>query len=63
MDIQQILQKAIDLDASDIFLVAGLPVTYKCNGHQTRGNERLFPDGIFKLVEQIYNISGRDRTN
>ena len=29
MTMQEILQKAIELDAADIFLVAGLPVTFK----------------------------------
>ena len=29
MTIQEILQKAIALDAADIFLIAGLPVTFK----------------------------------
>ena len=63
MDIQQILDKAINMDASDIFIVAGLPVTYKCHGHQVRDGERLLPDAIYSLVEDMYNISERDRTN
>ena len=63
MDIQRILEKAIALDASDIFLVAGLPVTYKCFGRQIREGERLLPDGIYTLVEQIYDVGDRDRTN
>lgn len=61
MEIQQILERAIKMDASDIFLVAGLPVTYKCHGRQIREEERLLPDGIHALVEQIYDISERDR--
>ena len=36
MTLQEILDKAIALDASDAFLVAGLPVTYKRGGHQER---------------------------
>ena len=63
MDIQQILEHAIEIDASDIFLVAGLPVTYKCSGRQVRDSERLLPEGIEELVEQIYTISDRDRKN
>lgn len=62
-DIQQILQRAVEMEASDIFLVAGLPVTYKCSGHQQRGQERLLPDTIGELVEQIYAVSDRERAN
>ena len=34
MKIEEILKNAIQADASDIFLIAGLPLTYKCNGNQ-----------------------------
>lgn len=63
MDIKEILEHAIESDTSDIFLVAGLPVTYKCHGRQNRQEGRLLPDEIDALVEQIYDLSGRDRTN
>ena len=62
--IQEIMQKAIDAGAADIFLIAGLPVTFKCDGHQERlPEDRLLPDAIRQLVEEIYELSGRDRTN
>ncbi|MBQ9032416.1 MAG: PilT/PilU family type 4a pilus ATPase [Parasporobacterium sp.] len=63
MKIQEILQQSIDLDAADIFLVAGIPVTYKCHGHQQRTGEMLLPDSIRVLVDEIYEISRRERTN
>ncbi len=64
MDIREILQTAIAAQAADIFLVAGLPVTFKCGGHQERlDGERLLPDRIGTLVDEIYAISGRDRKN
>ena len=34
MEILEILKKAVDARASDVFLVAGLPVTFKCDGRQ-----------------------------
>ena len=64
MTIQEILQKAIELDAADIFLIAGLPVTYKCGGRQERSPESfLRPDDISTLVDSIYELSHRNRTN
>ena len=64
MNIQEILQQATAADAADIFLIAGLPVTFKCNGHQERlPGERLLPDAIGQLVNEIYEVSGRECTN
>jgi len=64
LNIQEILQKAIDAGAADIFLVAGLPVTFKCSGRQERlPGDRLYPDDIGVLVDEIYTISKRARTN
>ena len=63
MNIQEILHKAIEQEASDIFIVAGLPVTFKCQGHQVRSEERMLPESIQALVNEIYVTSGRDKTN
>ena len=64
MNIQEILQEAIRREAADIFIVAGLPVTLKCQGHQVRlEGDRLLPEGIDVLVREIYQISGRATTN
>ena len=64
MTILEILQQAVNSDASDIFLVAGVPVTFKCKGQQRRlEGDNLMPDTIEALVEQIYEISRRDRKN
>ena len=64
MMIEQILEKALAVDAADIFLVAGIPVTYKCGGKQIRdGEERLMPEGLEKLIREIYAVSGRSTVN
>ena len=64
MNIKEVLEKALASDASDIFLIAGLPLTYKCNGTQVRiGEKALMPDDVEALVKEIYNISGRQTTN
>ena len=62
MTIEEILQRAIGSDAADIFLIAGLPVTFKCGGHQERMPEAfLKPDDIRALVDSVYALSHRDR--
>lgn len=64
MNIREILEKATISNASDIFIVAGLPVTLKCHGHQERlEGDKLKPDTIKVLVDEIYEVGGRDRTN
>lgn len=64
MTILEILQKAIGIGAADIFLIAGLPVTFKCGGRQERdGGGFLRPDDITPLVDEIYALSHRDRSN
>ena len=64
MSIQEILQRATGSDAADIFLVAGLPVTFKCGGHQERMPDGILkPDDIRELVDAIYELSHRDRRN
>ncbi|MBE6006530.1 MAG: PilT/PilU family type 4a pilus ATPase [Sarcina sp.] len=69
MQIEAILQKAIEMDAADIFIIAGLPITFKCHGHQERMTgfgdlpDRLLEDSISVLVDEIYTISRRSRAN
>ena len=64
MEIHDILQKATAAGASDIFLVAGLPVTFKCGGRQQRlTGEMLMPESIRSIVDSIYETGCRDRKN
>ena len=43
MSLNEILREAVQREASDVLLIAGLPVSYKVNGHICREGERLFP--------------------
>lgn len=64
MDIEQILGKALECEAADIFLVAGIPVTFKCNGRQIRSEEEaLKPERLEVLIREIYTISHREPRN
>lgn len=58
MDVKEILKKASNDGASDIFIIAGLPLSYRINGALKRfGTERLSPDHTGNLIEQIYELA------
>ena len=58
MDIQTILQQAVSENASDVFIVAGLPVSFRKNGviYKVSG-ERLLPPDTELLVKEIYTLA------
>lgn len=59
MDIMQILEDAVGRRASDVFIVAGLPVSYKINGAITRCDlKSLSPGDTEDLVRGIYALAG-----
>lgn len=60
MRIYDVLQEAVSRQASDILLIAGLPISYKINGVITRGEERLPLPQLAALVEQTYQLAKRD---
>ena len=43
MDVRETLRQAVEMGASDIFIIAGLPLTYKVDGRQRRMEARLMP--------------------
>ena len=52
MTLFEILKMATENGASDIFLIAGLPVTYKIKGMQKRvGEGFLKPNDILPLID------------
>ncbi len=64
MKIEEILARAVQEGVTDIFLIAGIPVTFKCKGRQMRvGEEMLMPDRVGELVREIYAASRRDTRN
>ena len=64
MDILAILEHAVRKDVKDIFVVAGLPITYKIGSVQERlDRPRMLPADISVCVDDIYEISGRAKTN
>ena len=59
MNLKIILERAIKDNASDVFIVAGLPVSFRTNGtinHVTE--EKLFPQHTEALLNDIYELAG-----
>lgn len=52
------LTAATQAKASDIFIIAGLPLTYKVNGLLHSEGDRLMPDITEKLIREIYTLAG-----
>lgn len=60
MDIQEILKEATQTRASDLFIIAGQPLTYKIKGMlHTRDDNRLEPNDTHALVTAIYALAAR----
>lgn len=53
--IEEMLNKAIEMKASDIFLVAGHPYAFKINGSiESVGETKLMPEDTASLIKEIY---------
>lgn len=60
MDLKKLLKNMVDIGASDIFIVAGLPFSYELNGRQVRDSGDAFaPKDTENFVRGIYEVSGR----
>lgn len=55
MNIEEFLTLAAKEEASDLFIVAGLPLTMKVNGVMRRINEeKMMPQDTEKIIREIY---------
>ena len=64
MKLHDVLDIATKHDASDIFIIAGLPVTMKCHGELIHMNDEMIkPPASAELVDEIYELSKRGRHN
>lgn len=60
MNLRNVLKEMIDIGASDIFIIAGLPLTYEVGGQQKRLDMPcLTPQDTADLVASVYEIAGR----
>ncbi len=62
MKMHDILVEAVNNGSSDVFIVGGLPLTYKIHGQQQRMTEQgdLMPRQTEELIFQLYDIAHRD---
>lgn len=62
MDVRETLRQAVEMGASDIFIIAGLLLTYKVDGRQRRMEARLMPADTAAVISDIYTLCGRSRS-
>ena len=61
MELQDLLKQMIDAKASDIFIIAGLPLSYQVSGIQHRTEtSALTPEDCEQFVRAIYAVAKRD---
>lgn len=64
MDVKNILAKATQEGASDIFIIAGKPLTYKKRGKlSSLDDEKIMPPETHKIISGIYALADRDITH
>lgn len=65
MNVQEVLENIAKEEASDIFVVAGRPLTYKVHGKMhTYEEEKMLPDSCRDFVTAIYALANhRDMTH
>lgn len=57
--IEPLLRDAVEQQASDIYIIGGLPATFRRNGQIIRaGEQRLMPDDTRAFLEEIYRLAG-----
>ena len=61
MELIDYLQKALEADASDLFVITGTPVSVKTMGRMVRlSEEKIMPEDAKALVSDMYERAGRD---
>lgn len=59
MNAHELLSAAVRDQASDIFLVPGMPFSYKIGGRiQHQGESKIFPSEMDQLITELYEIAG-----
>lgn len=57
MEVMELLTQAVEQNAADIFLVPGMPFSYKIGGRIIcQGEEKIMPDQMDQMITRIYEI-------
>ncbi len=60
MKLDELLKDMVDAKASDVFIIAGLPLAWRTDGRQVRQDAAaLRPADTEELIGQIYQLAGR----
>ncbi len=61
MELKPLLKRMVDEHASDIFVIAGQPLTFEANGRYLRlGDQSFMPSETKEVVRAIYELADRD---
>lgn len=56
---EDLLKTAVEQAAGDVFLIPGMPLSYKIGGRIVSQDERkIYPDEMNEIIRQIYDIAG-----
>ena len=54
MNVMELLTSAVEKDAADIFLIPGMPFSYKIGGRIIyQGDNRIMPDEMNEMIKQV----------
>ena len=58
MNVMELLTSAVEQNAADIFLIPGMPFSYKIGGRIIcQGDNRIMPDEMDKMITDIYGLA------
>lgn len=59
MEVTTLLTSAVEKQAGDIFLIPGMPFSYKIGGRIVyQGDDKIFPEEMESMITEIYKIAG-----
>lgn len=62
MKVEELLGMAVTQKASDVFLIPGMPFSYKIGGRIIyQGESKIFPDEMRQMIEELYELAGNRR--
>lgn len=58
MEVMELLTEAVEKNAADIFLIPGMPFSYKIGGRIiSQGEEKIMPEEMDRMITQIYELA------